>query len=157
MNTKYYGMVRTRLDLIRDALTSPTQHHNAILPEMKVITTLRYLATGKMQQCSSDDLGLSQPSISNVIKQTLTALSQPHIVTQFVLFPLDTLPLSAGHHECPFHHKRAFMDIAGFPGVVGVIDGTHVRIIAPSEDEAVFVNLLLLLLLLLPSLSQRSR
>nr|XP_040030344.1 putative nuclease HARBI1 isoform X2 [Gasterosteus aculeatus aculeatus] len=40
----------------------------------------------------------------------------------------------------PAAHKRAFMDIAGFPGVVGVIDGTHVRIIAPSEDEAVFVN-----------------
>lgn len=32
------------------------------------------------------------------------------------------------------------MDIAGFPGVVDVIDGTHVRIIAPSEDEAVFMN-----------------
>ncbi|KAK0132297.1 putative nuclease HARBI1 [Merluccius polli] len=120
------------VDLIRDALTSPTQRHNAISPEMKVITTLRYLATGKMQQCSSDDLGLSQPSISNVIKQTLTALSQPHIVTQFVSFPLDIHTLQA--------HKRAFMDIAGFPGVVGVIDGTHARIIAPSEDEAVFVN-----------------
>ena len=72
------------VDLIRDALTSPTQRHNAILPEMKVITTLRYLATGKMQQCSSEDLGLSQPSTSRVINQTLTALSQPHIVTQFV-------------------------------------------------------------------------
>ena len=52
------------VDLIRDALTSPTQRHNALPPKMKVITTLRYLATGKMQQCSSDDLGLSQPSTS---------------------------------------------------------------------------------------------
>ncbi len=58
-------------DLIRDELTSPTQRHNAISPEMKVITTLRYLSTGKMQQCSSDDLALSQSSISRVITQTL--------------------------------------------------------------------------------------
>uniref|UniRef100_A0AAZ1XUX0 Putative nuclease HARBI1 n=1 Tax=Oreochromis aureus TaxID=47969 RepID=A0AAZ1XUX0_OREAU len=120
------------VDLLRDAITSPTRRHNAITPETKVITTLRYLATGKMQQCSSDDLGLSQSSVSRVITQTLTALSQPNIVTQFVSFPLDARTLHT--------HKRAFMDIAGFHGVVGVIDGTHGRIIAPSEDEAVFVN-----------------
>ncbi len=59
------------VDLIRDALTSPTQRHNAIPPEMKVITTIKYLAPGKMQQCSSDDLGLSQSSISRMITQTL--------------------------------------------------------------------------------------
>ncbi len=39
-------------DLIRDTLTSPTPHRNAIAPEMDVIstliTTLTYLATGKM-------------------------------------------------------------------------------------------------------------
>uniref|UniRef100_A0A3P9B6H7 Putative nuclease HARBI1 n=1 Tax=Maylandia zebra TaxID=106582 RepID=A0A3P9B6H7_9CICH len=87
------------VDLLRDAITSPTRRHNAITPETKVITTLRYLATGKMQQCSSDDLGLSQSSVSS-------------------------------------HHPNTDR----FPGVVGVIDGTHVRIIAPSEDEAVFVN-----------------
>uniref|UniRef100_A0AAX7TLE2 DDE Tnp4 domain-containing protein n=1 Tax=Astatotilapia calliptera TaxID=8154 RepID=A0AAX7TLE2_ASTCA len=103
-----------------------------LLRDTKVITTLRYLATGKMQQCSNDDLGLSQSSVSRVITQTLTALSQPNIVTQFVSFPVDARTLHT--------HKRAFMDIAEFPGVVGVIDGTHVRIIAPSEDEAVFVN-----------------
>lgn len=72
------------VDLLRDAITSPTRRHNVITPEKKVITTLRYLATGKMQQCSSDDLGLSQSSVSRVITQTLTALSQPNIVTQFV-------------------------------------------------------------------------
>lgn len=120
------------VDLIRDALTSPTARSNAITPEIKVITTLRYLATGKMQQCSSDDLCLSQPSISRVIAQTIEALSQSHIVTRSISFPLDVHTLQT--------HKRAFMDIAGFPGVVGAIDGTHIRIIAPSENEDVFVN-----------------
>ncbi len=47
-------------DLIRDMLTSLTLRRNAIAPEMDVITTLTYLATGKMQLCSSDDLGLLQ-------------------------------------------------------------------------------------------------
>ncbi len=43
-------------DLIRATLTSPTPRRNAIVPDMDVITTLTYLATGKMQKCSSDDL-----------------------------------------------------------------------------------------------------
>ncbi len=51
-------------DLIRDMLTSLTPRRNAIAPEIDVISTLTYLATGKMQLCSSDDLGLSQPSIN---------------------------------------------------------------------------------------------
>ncbi len=50
-------------DLIKDMLTSPTPCRHAIAPEMDVITTLTtltYLETGKMQLCSSDDLGLLQ-------------------------------------------------------------------------------------------------
>ncbi len=47
-------------DLIKDMLTSLTLRRNAIAPKMDVITTLTYLATGKMQLCSSDDLGLLQ-------------------------------------------------------------------------------------------------
>ncbi len=63
-------------DLIRDTLTSPTPRRSSIAPEMDVISTLTYFATGKMQLCSSDDLGLSQPSISKVITQTFIALSE---------------------------------------------------------------------------------
>ena len=36
--------------------------------------------------------------------------------------------------------KVAFYRIAGLPGVIGAIDCTHVRIQAPSEHEADYVN-----------------
>ncbi len=66
--------------LVIDTLTSQTQRRNAIATEMDVISTLTYLATVKMQLSSSDDLGLSQPSISKVITQTFIALSELYYV-----------------------------------------------------------------------------
>lgn len=45
-------------DLVRNTLESPTMMNMAITAEMKVFITLRYLATGKMQLCSSDDFGV---------------------------------------------------------------------------------------------------
>ncbi|KAK0142288.1 putative nuclease HARBI1 [Merluccius polli] len=100
------------VELLRNAITSPTNRNNPISPEIKCLATLRYLATGKMQLCNADDLGISQPS--------------------FIRFPLDNQQL----HRI----KANFMAIAGMPGVVGAIDGTHIKIIAPSKDEDVFVN-----------------
>nr|XP_034334755.1 putative nuclease HARBI1 [Crassostrea gigas] len=35
---------------------------------------------------------------------------------------------------------RGFSDIAGFPNVIGAIDGTHIRIKSPSLDEHLYVN-----------------
>ena len=67
-------------DLVRRDLESPTERSHALTAELKVVITLRYLATGKMQQCSSDDLGPSQPTISRVISQALDALTQPRII-----------------------------------------------------------------------------
>ena len=119
-------------DLVRDRLTSPTNRNQPLTPEMKAVTTLRYLATGKMQQCSSDDLGPSQPSVSNIITQTLEALVTPAIVTRFVQFQVEQQELERREQE--------FRQVAGFPGVIGVIDGTHIRIIAPREFEAEYVN-----------------
>ncbi|KAK0150778.1 putative nuclease HARBI1 [Merluccius polli] len=80
---------------------------------------------GKMQLCNADDLGISQPSVSRAINQTLNALCRPHIIQQFIRTT---------------QHQTNFMAIAGMPGVVGAIDGTHIKIIAPSKDEDVFVN-----------------
>ncbi len=78
--TRRYRLDRAGIMFVTD-LTSLTPRRNAIAPEMDVISTLTYLATGKMQLCNSDDLGLSQPSISKVmITQTCTELSEPYCV-----------------------------------------------------------------------------
>ena len=38
------------------------------------------------------------------------------------------------------HHKARFFQKAGFPSVIGCIDGTHVRIQAPVVNEHEYVN-----------------
>ncbi|KAK0140289.1 putative nuclease HARBI1 [Merluccius polli] len=114
-----------------------------------------------MQLCNADDLGISQPSVSCAINRTINALCRPyfnsnfikdtsrerlerqwfHILDEsltelssklFIRFPLDNQQL----HRI----KANFMTFADMPGVVGAIDGTHIKIIAPSKDEDVFVN-----------------
>ncbi|XP_045130233.1 putative nuclease HARBI1 [Portunus trituberculatus] len=99
---------------------------------MKVTITLWYLATGKMQLCSSDDFDTSQPTVSHAITQTLEALAQRDNFRRFINFPLTQQELQ--------QKQKQFMQVAGFPGVVGVVDGTHIRIIAPREHEVEYVN-----------------
>ncbi len=119
-------------DLVRNSLTPQTLRNNALTAELKVIMTLRFLATGKMQQCTSDDLGPSQSTVSRVLNGTIAALTTPNIVRQFIDFPTDLQTLR--------QKQEAFMRIAGFPGVVGAIDGTHVHIISPTVNEEAYVN-----------------
>ena len=119
-------------DLVRERLRRPTARNKALSPEMQVIITLRYLATSKMQQCSADDLGPSQQTISRVITDTLEALSDNAILSQFIRFPVTPQETE--------RRKAEFRVIAGFPEVIGAIDGTHIRIVAPREYEAEYVN-----------------
>lgn len=119
-------------DFVRGAITPPTNRSNAISAEMKVLTTLRYLATGKMQLCNGDDMGMAQPTVSKVITQTLNALATPAFITEFIKFP--TL-------EDDIRQTQAkFKEIANFSGVVGAIDGTQIRIVAPKDFEDAYIN-----------------
>ncbi|XP_046577986.1 putative nuclease HARBI1 [Haliotis rubra] len=125
------GGMRFVTDLVRNKLTSPTKRNMAIDADSKVAITLRYLATGKMQLCNGEDFGISQPSVSNVITETLNAFCKPQLIGRFMRMPINC------RHQ---RHQRQFHAIGGFPGVVGVIDGTHVKIIAPTEHENEYVN-----------------
>lgn len=114
------------MELVKDAITSPTNRNNPISAKMKCLARLCDLATRKMQLCNTNDLGLSQPFISQAIHQTTNVLRRPHIIEQFIYLPLDI------HHLQ--RNKVSFRAIARLPGVIGAIDGMYVL------HEDVFVN-----------------
>lgn len=119
-------------NLIADDISPRTGRNHSIPVHIQVMIALRYFATGKMQLCSGDHFGIHQSTVSRIIQRVTSALVQPHIVKRFISFP--TQP------DIIRKHQADFFGIAQFPGVVGAIDGTHVRIIAPSEHEPEFVN-----------------
>ena len=49
------GGIMLVTNYVRNVIQPPTSRSKAIPAELKVLTCLRYLATGKMQLCSGDD------------------------------------------------------------------------------------------------------
>lgn len=101
---------------------------------LKLATTLRFLAQGSYQLSVGNDfnLGLSQSSVSLILEETLNVL-QNVICPQFIKFEMTD--------EEKMESKLYFFEKTGFPGVIGCIDGTHIKILAPpKEDQSVYYN-----------------
>ena len=76
----------------------------------------------------ADTYGLSQPSVSRAISDVSTALVKR--AGNYITFPKEP-KLSEIKGNC--------YSVANFPGVIGLIDGTHIRIQAPSDHEDQYV------------------
>ncbi len=94
--------------------------------------SLGYLATGLMQLCGSDGFGVSQPTVSRVITQTVEVLASPNIVCRSIKF---VTPWAAVDRNV-----QQFEIISGFPYMLWVIGGTHVKIVAPVDKEPLLVS-----------------
>lgn len=119
-------------ELLREDIQPITRRGNGLSAQEKVLVTLRYLATGGIQLNDADIHNVSQPTISRCVNQVVNCLSTPEMVRRFVRFPNTRERCNEQAHE--------FFSVAGFPKVVAVVDGTHIRIKAPSEFEDQFVN-----------------
>lgn len=75
-------------------------------------------------------LVIDQSTVSGIIYRLTTVPVRPHIVRSFIPFPVQLYR----------KHWSNFFVIAQFLGVIGAIDGTHIRILAPSENEPESVN-----------------
>ncbi|XP_062607876.1 putative nuclease HARBI1 [Saccostrea cucullata] len=118
--------------LIGNEIRSTSVRNHALTSAEKILLTLRFLANGKMQLCNGDDMGVSQSSISRAISCTIKSLSFIQMVRRFINFPTSPDEIR--------RNQERFFQIAGFPGIVGTIDVTHVQIIAPRQNENDFVN-----------------
>lgn len=100
-------------------------------PLLQLLVALRFYGAGTFQVVTGDLVNVSQPTVSRVV----TRLSMMIAAT---LYPaLCKLPTATE----AFGVMRQFYAIAGFPGVTGCIDCTHVPIRSPGGDDAeVFRN-----------------
>lgn len=100
--------------------------------ENKIITALRFYATGSYQRCVGQEYysGLSQTVVHRCVHEVTMALA--NISPEFISLP-NTL------NERNFI-KHQIMDRWGFPGVVAIIDGFHVAILKPTVNEHMYIN-----------------
>ncbi|KAL2085042.1 hypothetical protein ACEWY4_020560 [Coilia grayii] len=114
-------------DELEDVLGPTTARSHSIPALLQLCTALRFYATGSFLNTVGDTVGLSKASVSRVVYRVSGALSE-----RLPQFPVEPAELS--------RLKRGFYNISRFPNVVGAIDGTHVKIQAPFENEHLFVN-----------------
>ena len=117
--------------LVADEISPATNCSHAVSAINQVLITLRFLASGSFQQVTGDTVAsLDKSSVCRIIRRVTVALSRK--IDQFVKFP-DT-------QEERDAIKQGLYEIANFPCAIGVIDASHIRIIAPSDNEWDFVN-----------------
>ncbi|CAC5403276.1 HARBI1 [Mytilus coruscus] len=117
-------------DLLQEDLESSTLRNHAIPPVMKVLIALRFYASGSFQNIIADTFNIDQSTFSRTTHSVSNALVRR--AHKFIKFP-------SGH--VIKENKVKFYAVANFfPNVLELIDGTHVRIIAPLQHEEQFVN-----------------
>jgi len=95
----------------------------------QLMITLKFYATGTFQATVGDLFGVDQGTTSRTITR----------VTRALLRRMSTYVHLPNQHEADIQ-KAEFFKMARFPNVIGCVDGTHIRIIAPSENEYEYVN-----------------
>ncbi|MCL4144307.1 UNVERIFIED_CONTAM: hypothetical protein GTU68_041549 [Idotea baltica] len=91
------------------------------------MATLRYLGSSSLQLTIGDTLGISQASVSRIVTNVCMALVR-HL-EEHIKWP-----------ENLNNTMNDFFVTAGFPRVVGVIDGCHIRILEPKNNANDFIN-----------------
>lgn len=97
-----------------------------IRPDIKLATFLRFVATGSYQRTVGNESvsSSSKTTVGSAISECLE-LFEEWICPQWIKMP-------SPHEEHQI--MQEFFDSTGFPGVIGCVDGTHIRIKSPGPD-----------------------
>ncbi|XP_013415046.1 putative nuclease HARBI1 [Lingula anatina] len=123
--------IQKLVQLIGGGLERPTKRSKALTPLQQVLTALRFFATGTFQSAIGDLHGISQPAASRAISAVAAAIAASDDPELAVSFPHDPVDVRRTQQE--------FFRVAGFPRVLGCLDGTMVPILAPHDDEYLYV------------------
>ena len=111
-------------------LRRATNRSHAVSTNTQVLVALRFYASGSFQNVLADTAGLCQASISNIITAVTEILAEK--AKNEIRMPQGLAAIN--------DTIQNFATIKNFPRVIGVIDGTHIPIKAPSVNEHIYVN-----------------
>lgn len=116
-------------DLIAPDIHHKTDRNGALSSSLQVCVALRYFATSSLQNLVGDSIQIHKSTVCRVIRRVSLALC--HHMNNYMCMPSINVQNT---------NRQKFHAIAGFPDVVGCVDGTQIRIKAPTVDENAFVN-----------------
>jgi nuclease HARBI1 len=111
-------LVRWLIQRLNASLKRQYDSKRGLTVSDQVLIALRFYATGSFQIVCGDTIHVSQASISRCIMAVTKALLS--LRETVIQFPDDLNVV-----------KKAFYEINAFPGVIGVVDGTHIPIYKP--------------------------
>nr|XP_049695562.1 putative nuclease HARBI1 isoform X4 [Helicoverpa armigera]XP_049698868.1 putative nuclease HARBI1 isoform X1 [Helicoverpa armigera]XP_049707731.1 putative nuclease HARBI1 [Helicoverpa armigera] len=102
--------------------------------ESQILTALRFYACGCYQQPVGLQWGcsMSQKSVSRVIRAVTSAINEK-LLRKYIKFPMT----QGERHAAKQKFRNAPQP---FPGVIGAIDCTHIKILAPKTNEESYVS-----------------
>jgi hypothetical protein len=112
-------IVQYLCEKLNPLLSKRSTHERNLSVSQQLLMALRFLATGSMQLVCADTVGMSQASVSRCIMNCMKAIIS--LRPLIIKFPEDLNAV-----------KHSFYNIAGFPGVIGLVDGSHIPICKPS-------------------------
>ena len=117
-------------DLLACYLRRDTRRNHALQPLTQVLIALRFYASGSFIQVVGDTIGVDKSTVSRLVTKVSRALVARR--NRFVKWPSTNAEFTVS--------KNAFYRRGGFPCVIGCLDGTHIRILAPSQHEKKILN-----------------
>lgn len=104
-----------------------TGKSGALSPKQQLCAALHFLGTGAQFHCVGDMHGISKSSVCRSLHRVVAAINRIKF-PQIVNWPQGNLI------------RQEFHELANFPHVCGVIDGSLIRIDAPNNNENDFVD-----------------
>lgn len=111
-------------------LKRPTLRSCALPVSLQIMVALRFFATESFQAVVSDIHNISRQNVSYVLSGVVECLVRVANTYIFMLRNQGAL----NEINCGLHER------AGFHNTIGGIDGTDIKIKAPSTDEHLYVN-----------------
>ncbi|XP_032689038.1 putative nuclease HARBI1 [Odontomachus brunneus] len=119
------------LDLLRPKLCKQSERfgREPISPEKQLLIAIWILATPNSYRCVSDRFDVGKGTAWRIVQKVINTLYTN--VRTFIRWP---------NREEAEQTMETIENRYSFPGVIGAVDGTHIKIIAPQYHSESYIN-----------------